>query len=575
MIRRRKTGKSINNPITKQTKTEKPQTIVQHLQAIMDSGNEIGSLEKLMKKVPQSILAIAEYLGCTDFQATIFSLIFCANFTRSSVDLDDLSTYLSCSPINIGCRIEDFDTLINMSLIRKEPIDESRYRKLFPQGWKYHVLPDLFEPILRGTKIVAKELKVDNYYALLQDIDDTFSNRVNGIYGFDEVERDIKTLMCANEHLPLVQEIKKLELGNASLYILCYLAYRFVQGSDSIELPDMLKTIFPDLQDQIGIRKSMLTGKHELQMKDLAALEESVFRSDRMISLTECCIDLLFANDKLALEKKGENKKPGFISFHDIPDKRLFFRETEQKNLQFLENVLQPDNFKRLTLRLEEKKMPNGVAILLYGAPGTGKTESVFQIARRTGRDIHQVVISETKSKWFGDSEKLIKKVFDKYRAQTELKEIAPILLFNEADGIFSRRKESNQSSVDQTENAIQNIILQEMEDLKGILIATTNMASNLDKAFERRFLYKICFEKPSVESRFHIWRDKIPSLTDDETSRLADRFNLSGGQIENIARKCIMKEVLQGSSPSLDELYSYCNEENLQTSVQRIGFRR
>ena len=147
--------------------------------------------------------------------------------------------------------------------------------------------------------------------------------------------------------------------------------------------------------------------------------------------------------------------------------------------------------------------------------------------------------------------------------------------MFNEADGIFSRRKESNQSSVDQTENAIQNIILQEMEDLNGILIATTNMANNLDKAFERRFLYKICFEKPTVEARLQIWKDKIPSLTDNEAACIAEQFNLSGGQIDNIARKCIMKEVLYDSSPNLDELFAYCNEESLQTSVRRIGYRR
>ena len=182
-------------------------------------------------------------------------------------------------------------------------------------------------------------------------------------------------------------------------------------------------------------------------------------------------------------------------------------------------------------------------------------------------------MISETKSKWFGESEKLIKKIFDKYRKQIELKEIAPILLFNEADGIFSRRKEFNRSSVDQTENAIQNIILQEMEDLKGILIATTNMANNLDKAFERRFLYKICFKKPTVESRIQIWKDKIPSLTNDETARLAEKFNFSGGQIDNIARKCLMKEVLYNTAPNLNELLAYCTEENLQTSVQPIGY--
>jgi hypothetical protein len=356
--------------------------------------------------------------------------------------------------------------------------------------------------------------------------------------------------------------------------MLLYLCSCFIQNEESVQLPSMLKSIFPNLETQIGTRKCLIQGQHELQKKELITLEENIFQSDRNLALTEKCVDLLFSGEKSLITQKDESKKPGIIEFRDIPEKQLFFGAQEQSSLGFLEEVLQPENFKKLTLRLEEKKMPRGVAILLYGAPGTGKTESVYQIARRTGRDIHQVVISETKSKWFGESEKLIKKIFDKYRNLVEMKETAPILLFNEADGIFSRRKEAGQSSVDQTENAIQNIILQEMEDLKGILIATTNMAHNLDKAFERRFLYKICFEKPSAEARFHIWKDKIPSLTDGDTYRLAGQFNLSGGQIDNIARKCIMKEALHDRSPDVDELFAWCSEENLQTSVQRIGFR-
>ena len=74
--------------------------------------------------------------------------------------------------------------------------------------------------------------------------------------------------------------------------------------------------------------------------------------------------------------------------------------------------------------------------------------------------------------------------------------DVAPILLFNEADAIFGVRKNGAENAVDKMENTIQNIILQEMEDLNGILIATTNLATNLDSAFERRFLYKIEFEK-------------------------------------------------------------------------------
>ena len=184
------------------------------------------------------------------------------------------------------------------------------------------------------------------------------------------------------------------------------------------------------------------------------------------------------------------------------------------------------------------------------------------------------ISISETKNKYFGESEKLVKKIFDDYKKLCESSEVMPILLFNEADGILSTRKNVGSSSVDQTENAIQNILLQEMEDFKGILIATTNLTNNLDKAFERRFLYKVKFEKPSPESRMKIWMDKIAELPEKDASALAGQFDLSGGQIENIARKWLMKKVLSGKNPVFEEIVSFCEEEQMnRNAVQRIGF--
>jgi SpoVK/Ycf46/Vps4 family AAA+-type ATPase len=184
------------------------------------------------------------------------------------------------------------------------------------------------------------------------------------------------------------------------------------------------------------------------------------------------------------------------------------------------------------------------------------------------------VTISETKSMWYGQSEKLIKDVFDQYRRQAEKSEITPILLFNEADGVFSSRKQIGHSNVDQTENAIQNIILQEMEDLEGILIATTNLTQNLDKAFERRFLYKIRFDKPDFKNRIRIWKDRIDGLTPPELRTLAGKYEFTGGQIDNIARKLLMQKVLYGLTDVV-KLEKFCEEENLDGSNQkRIGYR-
>ena len=216
-----------------------------------------------------------------------------------------------------------------------------------------------------------------------------------------------------------------------------------------------------------------------------------------------------------------------------------------------------------------------GFACLFYGAPGTGKTETVLQLARQTGRDILQVNVSQIKSMWVGESEKNIKQVFDNYRTKVRECDIAPILLFNEADAIIGIRKEGAESAVDKMENSIQNIILQEMETLEGILIATTNLEQNMDKAFERRFLYKIKFEKPTLEARMNMWREMIPVLNEEESRTLADRYDFSGGQIENIARHYSIGNILHGEPANvIDALSDYCDSERLNAKERhKIGF--
>ena len=186
------------------------------------------------------------------------------------------------------------------------------------------------------------------------------------------------------------------------------------------------------------------------------------------------------------------------------------------------------------------------------------------------------VDIPQIKSKWVGDSEKNIKAVFDRYSEISQRSKLTPILLFNEADAIIGIRKNGASNAVDKMENSIQNIILQEMESLDGIMIATTNLQENLDTAFERRFLYKIRFEKPDKEVREKIWQMMIPELTKSDASVLAESYEFSGGQIENIARKHAINSVLYGEEESpLNSLLQDCANEKLSNNDARskVGF--
>ena len=263
------------------------------------------------------------------------------------------------------------------------------------------------------------------------------------------------------------------------------------------------------------------------------------------------------------------------VEVSQLTEKKLFFSESIGRQVNDLGSFLQPKNFKKVQERMKDKGFRNGFACLFYGSPGTGKTETVYQLARQTGRNIMVVDVPQIKSKWVGESEKNVKALFDHYREMTKTARQTPILLFNEADAIIGIRKNGAQSAVDKMENSLQNIILQEMEQLDGIMIATTNLQQNMDKAFERRFLYKIKFEKPTVEARASIWHAMIPDLRDLDIHTLASKYDFSGGQIENIARHYAIDAILHGQNEDvLPMLIRHCDNERLdETNVKKIGF--
>ncbi len=290
--------------------------------------------------------------------------------------------------------------------------------------------------------------------------------------------------------------------------------------------------------------------------------------------LTDKAKEMLFKELEIGKQQTKNQKE---LQKHDsFAEKKLFYNPREQVQIKQLSELLMPEKFASVQQRLEENGMRKGFACLFYGSPGTGKTETVYQLSRHTQRDLMVIDVSQIKSCWVGESEKNIKNAFDRYRNYVKQCDRAPILLFNEADAVLGIRQEGAQRAVEKTENSIQNIILQEMEQLDGIMIATTNLTQNLDKAFERRFIYKIEFARPSLEAKRSIWQSMIPSLTPPLAEQLAAEYDFSGGQIENIARKRTVELILNGEEPSSEQLHSMCRAEQLansSSSRRRIGF--
>jgi len=190
--------------------------------------------------------------------------------------------------------------------------------------------------------------------------------------------------------------------------------------------------------------------------------------------------------------------------------------------------------------------------IIFYGPPGTGKTVTAMGLAKTLKKPILSFDCSRILSMYVGESEKNVRKIFDDFRTLSERAKVEPILLLNEADQFLSARTSGTGASADKMHNQMQNIFLEQIERFEGILIATTNLLENIDKAFSRRFNFKIEFKKPDAAQRLRLWQLMLPENADYEegfdVARLATAA-LTGGQIELIIHNTAFKVAVREES--------------------------
>ena len=436
------------------------------------------------------------------------------------------------------------------------------------------------EALATNKPYVIPEAKGLTSFEVLKEMRDILAERENEELDLEQTVSDIDALFRNNSEAGIVKESKALGMTGADMkfedrLIFYVLAKRyFFDNDDQVSWYD-----FDDIIDdnEMGYYQMLYNSKGFAIMQKgiMEPCMEDGMASPQNFHLADSVKEKIFA-EVGGVRRGNSYNSLRLIQPSEIQEKELFHNDCEGEQVRRLSSLLSPEKYGATCERLKKSGMRTGFTCLFYGGPGTGKTESVYQIAKATGRSIIPVNVSEIKSCWVGESEKLVKGVFDQYSRIVKESDVAPILLFNEADAIFGIRQEGAQRAVDKMENAIQNIILQEMEKLSGILIATTNLTQNLDKAFERRFLYKVKFNKPGAGPKAKIWKSMIPQLSEDEARRLAEGYDFSGGQIENISRKKMITSIIDGVEPGFDEIRSYCGEELIEGKGgegRKIGF--
>ena len=543
---------------------ENQMTILQLMDLLAEKSDDSKLGESFWVENGAAASELATRLSITPKQAVLLSV--CLRRGPRRVDFGDIANHLDISNIQALGYSDEINALIRLKYLKyRDAKDEDEFDVPVPviRSLKNNEKPE--QP--RCTGLSAAELFVH--------LDDLYEDLDNNAILPGELYHELKDLFSQNKDLNFVRELNALDIDYYNNYmVLVFLCHRLVNKDDDEITYNQIQDVYRHRSDFYVEKASFKDGSNTLMLQGLVehVCDDGQVNTSQ-IHLSSKARMLLLSDFNL---RKTEMAVGGLIKPDTLTEKQLFYTAKNAPQVDELLSFLMPDRYNEIRERMKDSGFRSGFACLFYGAPGTGKTETVYQLARLTGRSIMAVNVPDIKSKWVGESEKNIKEVFDRYHLAVQRSEQAPILLFNEADGILGIRQEGAQRAVDKMENSIQNIILQEMENLDGILIATTNLTQNLDSAFERRFLYKICFERPDASVREKIWHTMLPSLSSQECHDLAVSYELSGGQMENVSRKFTINAILHGDETDrMEVLRSYCGAEKLENKTQskRIGF--
>ena len=516
-----------------------------------------------------AIAYLQERLNLSRIQVLILTavLYYSAKHSGRKCNMDDLANLLHMHPLRVLQLRDEFCVLDELGYI-------VNYQN--KDGWSLSMVGEALESLAMDIPFDPQILKLESNFDFLCK-----ANRfIKEGHRYDEdgtIAKNINRLMKQNQHLALVQNLQNIK-DEADMWFMLLMMTTLAIEEDSYVNARDLAQMLSERTIRI-ILKQIMDNKHTFAKQGYIELRNQAgqVQQGEWVLSQEGWLAMLGNQEEVeSIVPIEEDENINMLtSYKQLAQRPLYFSDKTEEQVQTLTNLLHEEQLAKVRQALKTHNMPLGFCCLFYGAPGTGKTELVQQLAIATQRDLFQVNIATLRDKYVGESEKQLKRIFDKYRSLVRTQEHAPILFFNEADAIFGNRMENTQRSVDKMENALQNIILQEMEVLDGIMICTTNLTSCLDKAFDRRFIYKVEFEKPTNQARKLIWQSMLSSLNDEQATELANRFDFSGGQIQNISRKQVINAIFSGKDElDYDQIKLDCQNESIsRNSRGKVGF--
>ncbi len=517
-----------------------------------------------LKEAELPLKYLADKFHITTVQAVFLSIIL--EHELEGAYLKDIAHHLNCSNISLLSKSGELDELVSRKFIWK-----GKCERPFSTDIKYAMHDYAIEAIRKNEMFEARDLSCQSLEDLVLVVEDLYERLDNDKLDTETHYGELMEVINANLQVPFVQAFMKYKkaLDPQEVQLLMLFCLAQINGDGQLKNNDF-SFIFDNKYEYRRMCTRLAKQNSALFKKGLLEVAYNDGVAVRNVyALTEKVKQEFFPSVE-------DRVDPRLLSHKNIDAVQLYYNDEEGSQVSVLSKLLKGKQLDKVQARLKKSGMPEGVCCLFYGGPGTGKTATAMQLAKASRRNVFCVDMSKLRSKWVGESERLCQQLWDDYDQCVTRSKRTPILLLNECDGILTTRKNGADHSVDKMENTMANIFLDNMEKQRGIVIATTNLADNLDSAFDRRFIYKIRFGKPCQQARKAIWKSKMPDLDETVADTIASEYELSGGQIENVARKSLINYALCGETPSIERIRKYCGQESIRQGEKKVvGFSR
>ena len=543
---------------------------------LASDGNPVKQTSRSLKKSHDHEV-IAKAVGISLQDVHLFCLLLTGQVNAAEPQgIAELASHLACSKMEA---IQVIPNLINLE--KKGIIESAEKRKGLPNAKKrmdrkYWVTHNITEKVL-GLETEPVEMMEDEFF-LMNYLGELGVQLSNYQMSDDVFYETVEHVLSENSHFELIRAIRDLNLSLLEQTILL-ITIRCTLNDEELGLNQLMGMLTKSVRNRVMVKSALVDGEYRLMADRYVALRLDVMGMSHVVCLGVKGNSLLkhlgsiSANNALYHEEYSTLIQT--IEPKAIKPLELVYDEDIAIEYRRLQKLLSKEGIEGIFDQLEKKGLRKGVTVLLSGPSGTGKTEMVKQLAMINSNRLLMVNMSDMKDVFVGSSEKNVRKLFQMYDQEWKVGDGIPILLLNEADALIGKRQlnTDRNHAVTKMLNTIQTVLLQKIEDLEGILIATTNLPEAFDEAFARRFLINVHVGRPSLAARKAIWEKYYPMLSKAELQQLAEH-PLTGADIENVAIRMTHLEILENAQPNCHSLLGLIRTHHTTTITPVLGFK-